>query len=642
MTGWTRDELLSMTVKDVTAPEDLPQLEAEREKLLAGHSAQVEWRMRRKDGSYIMVDLVANIVGDRWQAFARDITEARQAAYEREQLLAREQELRHAFEEAFASRRASEERLRLAIEHAPIGMALVALNGRFVHVNRALCDIVDFTAEELVQLRFQDITHPDDLERDEVQANRLARGEISGYRLEKRYLRRDGSSVSIDLSVSLLRGIEGEPPMFIAQMEDITVRKRSETAVRLLAKAGATLTASLDLEDIVTSVSQLIVREVADWCLVEVISDNANVVRVAGSNDVRAAIARELERPSTYSILRGLIIEGALRTGQTVLLERMTDADLPKYARSPEHLELLRKIAPRSMLVVPLTSRGQRLGVMLWILSTPHRAYDQSDLGLAISLAGRVSLAIENARLYKSTVQANRLRDQVLGVVAHDLRNPLSLIRLQAEAMEPRPGEPERRSPRPRQVILRAADRMNRLIQDLLDVAQIEAGQLGLERVRMSATRFLSETVESSRTLAHSTSLVLEAERNLPEISGDHDRLCQVVENLIGNAIKFTPAGGRVTVGATARDRNVLYYVADTGHGIAPEDVPHVFDRFWQATKGAHGAGLGLPIARGIVEALGGRIWLESSLGRGTTFYFTIPIAERVEEHDRRDAHPPG
>ncbi len=768
MVGRDRDELLAMKIHDLIPPEDVPRLEAQKAMLLVpGFSNLTEWRLRRKDGSYITVEIVANIVGDRWQAFARDITErrraedqrtvfqsliesssdfialadpqgrstylnpagrrmiglsadypieqtqiadyyapeqrelaetvilkgvqeqgrwtgetyfrnwqtgepipvsdahftisdatrtrvlgigtvtrdisdARELAREREQLLAREQEARRALEIAYALRRGSEERLRLAIDEAPIGMALVAQDGRFLQVNRALCEIVDLTADELVQLRFQDITHPDDIEHDEHQARRLARGEIRGYRLEKRYVRRDGSSVTVDLSVSLLRGDEGEPPMFIAQMQDITERKRSDAALRLLAQAGATLTASLDLEDIITRVTELIVREVADWCLVEVSTDHTTFVRIAGANEPRASLARELEQPTAYSILRGPMIEDAWRTGQPVLLERLTPDDLPKYARSPEHLELLRRIAPRSMVVAPLTSRGQRLGVMIWILSRRDRHYDQRDLGLAMTLAGRVSLAVENTRLYKSTIEANQLRDQVLGVVAHDLRNPLSLIRLQVEALERQPGEPERRSTRPQQVILRAADRMNRLIQDLLDVAQLEAGQLGLERIPMSATTFLSETVDSLRTLAQSTSLVLDVDRDLPDICGDHDRLCQVLENLIGNAIKFTPAGGRITVSARARDRDVLYSVADTGRGIAPENLPHVFDRFWQAKKGAHGAGLGLPIARGIVEALGGQIWAESTPGRGTTFLFTVPIARRGEarDHGRHDAHP--
>jgi len=138
------------------------------------------------------------------------------------------------------------------------------------------------------------------------------------------------------------------------------------------------------------------------------------------------------------------------------------------------------------------------------------------------------------------------------------------------------------------------------------------------------------EAVEMQRPLPSASSLELrvDVDRDVPDVGGDRDRLLQVFENLIGNAIKFTAAGGCITVSATSIDHEVVLSVADTGGGIASENVAHVFDRFWQATKaGRQGAGLGLPITKGIVEAHGGRIWVESTLGRGTTFSFTIPAA---------------
>ena len=214
--------------------------------------------------------------------------------------------------------------------------------------------------------------------------------------------------------------------------------------------------------------------------------------------------------------------------------------------------------------------------------------------------------------------------------MAHDLRNPLSTILMQASALKRHGPEPERRSQKPAEVIQRAAKRMNRLIQDLLDVALMEAGQLTIERARLSARELIVEAVDMQRPLASSSSLELrvEVDPDVPDVWGDRDRLLQVFENLIGNAIKFTKAGGRITVGAASRDHEVVFWVADTGSGIAPENLPRVFDRFWQATRaGRHGAGLGLPITKGIVEAHGGRIWVESTPARGTTFSFTIPQA---------------
>jgi len=171
---------------------------------------------------------------------------------------------------------------------------------------------------------------------------------------------------------------------------------------------------------------------------------------------------------------------------------------------------------------------------------------------------------------------------------------------------------------------------MDRLIQDLLDVAVVESGQLTIERTQLAARDLIVGAVDMQRPLASSSSLELrvELDRDLPDIWGDRDRILQVFENLIGNAIKFTKAGGSITVGAASQDHEVIFRVADTGSGIAPENLPRVFDRFWQASKaGGLGAGLGLPITKGIVEAHGGRIWVESTSSRGTTFSFTIPQA---------------
>jgi signal transduction histidine kinase len=251
---------------------------------------------------------------------------------------------------------------------------------------------------------------------------------------------------------------------------------------------------------------------------------------------------------------------------------------------------------------------------------------------LAETLAEQAAIAIENARLYRGAVQATQLRDQVLGVVAHDLRNPLSTILLQAAALKRRGPEPERRSQKQIEGIYRAATRMNRLIQDLLDVALMESGQLTVERAPLSASDLVTAAVEMQKPLASSLSIELRIEmgREVPEAWADRDRLLQVFENLLANAIKFTKAGGCITVGTASRDREVVFRVTDTGSGIASENLPRIFDQFWQATRtGRQGAGLGLPIAKGIVEAHGGRIWVESVEGRGTTFSFTIPKASR-------------
>jgi signal transduction histidine kinase len=284
---------------------------------------------------------------------------------------------------------------------------------------------------------------------------------------------------------------------------------------------------------------------------------------------------------------------------------------------------------------VPLLRQGRLFGALAFISSTGSRHYGESDLRLAEALADRAAMSIENARLYRVSVRATELRDQVLGVVAHDLRNPLAAILMQTSALKRQGPKLERRSEKPMEVIHRVAKRMNRLIQDLLDVARMEAGQLTIERARVSAGGLIAEAVDMQRPLASSSSLELrvEVDPDVAEVWGDRNRLLQVFENLIGNAIKFTQAGGRITAGATSRDEEIVFWVADTGGGIASENLPRVFDRFWTATRtGRQGAGLGLPITKGIVEAHGGRIWVESTVGSGSTFFFTIPRVSAAQD----------
>jgi signal transduction histidine kinase len=224
-------------------------------------------------------------------------------------------------------------------------------------------------------------------------------------------------------------------------------------------------------------------------------------------------------------------------------------------------------------------------------------------------------------------------RDDVLGIVAHDLRNPLSAIMMEANAMKRRPGhEPDRRNHEPPEAILRAARRMMQLINDLLDVALVEGGRLRVEFALLAAADLARDAVETQRLLAEASGVTisLEVAPDVRTVWGERRRLLQVFENLLGNATKFTPPGGRIAVRVEGNHEDVTFSVTDTGVGIAPEALPHVFDRFWQAATRARrlGAGLGLPITKGIVEAHGGRIGVDSDVGRGTTFFFTIPASK--------------
>jgi signal transduction histidine kinase len=201
------------------------------------------------------------------------------------------------------------------------------------------------------------------------------------------------------------------------------------------------------------------------------------------------------------------------------------------------------------------------------------------------------------------------------------------MILLEAEFLRGDAAAPERESREPAEVIRRAATRMNRLIQDLLDVTRMEAGQLAIRQIRLSGAQIAADAIDLHSAQASSRSIDLRlASQEVDQVWADRDRILQVFDNLIGNSLKFTAPGGCITVGMAPRDAAVLFWVADTGSGIALEDQPHIFDRFWQAraTKRT-GAGLGLSIVKSVVEAHGGGVWVDSVPGRGSTFFFTIP-----------------
>jgi signal transduction histidine kinase len=238
---------------------------------------------------------------------------------------------------------------------------------------------------------------------------------------------------------------------------------------------------------------------------------------------------------------------------------------------------------------------------------------------------------VENARLYEQARQAVRARDEVVAVVSHDLRNPLNAV-LIAGTVLAEYGDVERLSERDRkqvEIIRRAAEQMTSLTQDLLEVSALESGSMTMQPRPCPTGPLLRAVEEMFAPVAEEegVALVVVPADDLPVAFADYGRVLQVFGNLVGNAIKFTPPGGRVELGAECAGEWLRFWVRDTGPGIEPEHLPRLFDRFWQARRGTGaGAGLGLAIARSIVDAHGGQIWAESAAGGGSVFRFTLPV----------------
>jgi signal transduction histidine kinase len=404
---------------------------------------------------------------------------------------------------------------------------------------------------------------------------------------------------------------------------DITERKRSEEIANFLASASKSLSGSLDTPATLGRIAELAVPRLADHCLLEVLAENGPSAPVEVGAISASCSLRMVPRFSDAG-LRGRLIE----SGEPEIYNGLTWAETAELAAEPGQLAELRALAPSALLAVPLLAQGRALGVMLLARKDPRARYDSTDAFLAENFASRAALALANARLYAAAQQATRAREEILAVVSHDLRNPLNAVALMVQLLARDAGDDGARAGMAG--IRRAVERMDHLIGDLLSAATIEAGHLLVTRVRHETRPLIEEALEMMRPLAKERGLALELRlaATLPAIDCDRDRILQVFSNLVGNAIKFTAAGGRILLAATARETDVLFTVEDTGSGIPTGDLPRVFDRYWQARHAKRaGAGLGLYIVKGIVEAHGGRVSATSRAGAGSTFCFSIPKA---------------
>ena len=539
---------------------------------------------------------------------------------------------RNAIDEAL---RASEAKLAGILSMAVDGVISVDQTMSIVMYNEGAERIFGFTRAEALQMplerllpeRFADVHRRHMQEFDAAPDTARRMGARAPQILGRR---KNGEEFAVDASISKLF-IEGAW-LFTVILRDISEQKRVEREKAFLAEVSTVLGATLDNQQTLDNITRLALRELADFCVIEFVDEVGELRRlaVAVADPRKAASALALQR-ITLDRTRPHLCAAVFTQDRAQLIAEVTPETLRSIAQSEAHLCLYEELGLHSLMGVPLRVGGQRLGALVVGSCRSERHYGDDDLSLLLELGQRAALALESARLYRVAQRAIQARDDVLGVVAHDLRNPLGSILMQATLFRRAEAGPERRARRPGDVIERAAKRMNRLIQDLLDVTSMDAGHLSIDCAAVPVGQLLRDLIESQQPAAVSRSLTLrmdvatQAQDSL-EAWGDRERLFQVLENLVGNAHKFTHEGGLITVAARSEGALVLFSVTDTGAGIAADDLPHLFDRFWQVRKTARrGAGLGLAIVKGLVESHGGRVWVESAPGVGTTFQFTIP-----------------
>jgi signal transduction histidine kinase len=385
------------------------------------------------------------------------------------------------------------------------------------------------------------------------------------------------------------------------------------------------LDASLDYATTLSNVAHLAITHLADWCVVDILGEDQVIRRLATAHadPAKEEWARQYLQRFPMSADAAFGPGHVIRTGQAELFPDVTEDLLMQASRNPEHLKILQELAPRSAMVIPLRARRRTLGAITFVSTQPGRRYDSEDFFTAQALAERAALAIDNARLYRESQDAIRLREEFLSIASHELKTPLTALHLYLQSTRRTGKVPSELLER----LERQGDRLAQLINQLLDVSRITSGQLKLDRSPVDLSDLVRVVVERFRETLDRQKVAIDVEAPRPAVGQwDRARLEQVVTNLLSNAIKYG-AGNPIRLRVYEEGETVRLVVEDQGIGMGPEQQKGIFRAFGRAVSPRHysGLGLGLYIVRQIVEAHGGTIRVKSRPGSGTTFTLMLP-----------------
>ena len=458
-------------------------------------------------------------------------------------------------------------------------------------------------------------------------------------------VRRKGQDVAISVTATPLHE-DGAISGVIVTFRDITERRQLEAEMQkqagraqILADAGAFFTSNIDPVWVTQAIAERVAEVLGDWSAVILKENDSKEMRVASiyHRDMTSlGMAWSYIYRQPLQIGEGMIGQ-VVASGIPSLTTNLGNAAAGVSGTTDTTSYHAPAVQLPSLLVLPLRTRREILGALVIAANTSELAMSEENLPLAEMLAERASLAIENAKLYTEQVEArrkvedlSRLKDEFLSIASHELRTPVTSIKGYTQLAKTLIKENDlETSEEYLDIALDQIDRMSRLILELLDVSRIETGRLEIRREPIEWTEFVRDVVERHHTAVTDRRFHIDVPHEPMTVSGDRDRLQQVLGNLLENAVKYSPEGSEIFVSVERRASDVVTAVCDRGIGIPTDELAMVFERFHRGRQVSStnygGLGLGLYITRQIVERHGGSIWVESKEGAGTTFYFSLP-----------------
>jgi len=562
--------------------------------------------------------------------FSEDVSDRVNARHTLEKL---NEELEIKFRERTAELVRSERKYRTMFESAYDSLLVTDSAGRILMVNEQLIkkfgyqpgEIVGKPVEILLPERFR---RAHVAKRDGYVRNPLPRPMGLGGELYGR--RKDGSEFPVEVALNQINTTDGTETH--AVIRDITERKESEEHESFLADFSKTLSETFGYQERLQVAADLIVPKVADICVVSMLDANeltftAIAVQDQTERQVLQSYTKHIQATQGNS---RYTVEHVIQTGKPLLVENVETELLVKTDLDAEQRLRLELIGATSFVCFPLIPRGVIVGTITLVMTGSGRGFQQKEMKYLELIANRCAVAVENAKLYFEAQEATKVRELVLSIVAHELLNPIGVINMIGQILEMEQVPKVKNMNLLAGRILRSTTMMQRLISDLLDFGTIQAGTLKIEQASVPVSIIVATAMESMspRAKEKKQHLRLEISDDIPDIFCDQGRIVQVLWNLIGNAIKFTPNEGVIIINAFADAKVVQFTITDSGPGLEAHELAKVFERFWQSGKSAKSsAGLGLAISKGLVEAHGGKIWVESEKNHGCSFHFVIPIA---------------
>jgi PAS domain S-box-containing protein len=644
--GYEAKEVIGKSNRLIIPPDRYSEEDEVIRRVKSGEGVQHHDTVRvRKDGSRIEVAITAsaihqdgNIIGV--SKIARDISDRKKA-----------------------DRNGA--RLAAIVESSDDAIVAKDLNGVITSWNRAAERMFGYSANEATGQSIRLIIPEDHQHEEEAILDRIRRGE-SIQHFETIRCRKDGSCFPISVTVSPIRDAAGTIIGASKIARDITERKHAEALAQrvqreaeFVARMADVLSGPMDYEARLKGLVEIAVPAMADWAALDIIEPDGSIRRLAvahadtGKTQLGTEIRRRYEDPITPCNARQVI-----RTGKGVLLPEVTDAVIVAAANDDDkRVGLMRALGLTSCVCVPLATSQGAFAALTLATAESGRQYSTEDLHFAEDVASRAALMVDSARAYDALRKASGLKDEFLATLSHELRTPLNAILGYARMLRGGMVKPDK-LPRTYETIERNTTSLTRMVEDILDVSRVVSGKMRLNMQPVELSLVIHEAVATVLPAAEAKHIRLETtvDPQVGAVSGDPDRLRQVAWNLLSNAVKFTPKQGRIQVRLERVNSSVEIVVSDTGIGIRPDFLPHIFERFRQADSGVArehaGLGLGLAIVRNLVELHGGTVYAASGgEGQGATFRVRLPLrivhpdwqpaTERVHPRQGDCAPPP-